>query len=284
MPPDVTNVVEQILGLLRESPNQSLLGSTLSGKLRARLPDFKAIDYGQRNLREFLRMQVPQVYEASRQGLDFIYTLSPVPVAPSIEPAAGIDLVQANVLGALRLDDAVWKTYVSPNSPYRLFINDTSSEFRVVGLREEAPQSPWKQVPPCPTARHRRIAEEFAAGQAVPELRAKLEQTLIEKVWWIPYFEETRRLGIEKQWLDYRRAGLFAELRKTLSILGVAPEKLEQLKRTPERRTFKEKTRTKVETSELRRAALEIVARVPDAELRELRFRLGDVLDALAKS
>ncbi len=294
MPPEISHVIGQIVSILQDSPNKSLLGSNLSVLLKARCPEFKPFDYEARNLREFLRTHVSQVYESSRQGLDFVYTLSPVKSGPdqTLEVSIAEHVTVANQavadrVGAEHLDDALWKTYVSPSSPYRLFVNEGTAEFRVVGLREEAPPSPWVQVPPCPAARHRNIAEEFVATLPAGETKTKLNRLFTERIWWIPFFEETRRLGIEKSWLDFRKTALFAELRKTLSSLGVPPSKLSELRQqgtSVGTRVSRRPVRVGNEPAQLRRIALAIVGHVAESELRELRFRLGDVLDALASN
>jgi hypothetical protein len=286
MSQEASRVAELIVAILQESPNKSLLGSNLSIRLKSVCPEFMAADYGLRNLREFLRTHVPAVYESSRQGLDFIYTLSPPRVSATevLPPALHHDDVVPTQVAAARLDDELWKTYVSPNSPYRLFMNDATSEFRVVGLREDAPPPPWVQVPPCPASRHRTIAEEFVATLTPGEPKTRLDQILsAEKVWWIPFFEATRHLGIEKLWLDFRRGAVYDELGKTLTSLGISPSKLplfRQHGRSAEKRVAREPTRS-IERLELRRVALSVVGRLPEAELRELRFRLGDLIDAL---
>lgn len=287
---EVAAVAAQIVAILQESPNKTLLGSKLSVVLKSRCPEFKPTDYESRTLREFLRTHVPQVYESARQGLDFIYSLAPVPGAPAqdaiVEAITAAEPSGWKQAAAGRLDDALWKTFVSPSSPYRLFVNGPNAEFRVVGIREEAPPSPWVQVPRCSASRHRGIAEDFVASLAPGEAKTRLGQRLSEKIWWIPFFDETRLLGVEKQWLEFRRAALFDELGKTLSSLGVSLTKVGELRQGqegsgPGKRLPRESVRFG-NAAQLRHLALSVVGRLDESELRELRFRLGDVLDALS--
>ncbi len=289
MPPEISHVRQHVLSILENSENKSLLGSHLSGQLKLRCSEFKPSDYGLRNLRDFLRTHVPEVYESSRQGLDFVYTLSPSregsSPAPSPTVAAEPTVLnsESKQTAASHLDDELWKTFISPSSPYRLFLNDSTSEFRVIGLREDAPAAPWVQVPPCSVSRHRSIADEFVATLSPGDQKTKLTEILsTQKVWWIPFFEATRHLGIEKPWLEFRRAAVYDELRKTLSSLGISPTRLEGFKQqgaTHTKRIIRDSVRP--DRTELRRLALAIVGRISESELRDLRFRLGDVLDAL---
>jgi hypothetical protein len=287
--PEASHVVDLIVSILEESPNKSLLGSKLSVLLKSRCPDFNPLDYDLRTFREFIRSHVSRVYESSRQGLDVIYSLSPVqvPEQGSLHVVADQPSHLTNVEEARRVDNELWKTYVSPSGPYRLFVNRDSNEFRVVGVREESPSSPpWLQVPPCSAARHKQIAEEFVASLPGGEAKTNLAQLLTEKIWWIPFFEKTRHLDLEKQWLDFRRSALVSELRKTLASVGVDLANLSDLKQqgaTSKRHVSRDWTpRVQRDVGRLRSIALEIVGRVNESELRDLRFRLGDVLDALS--
>ena len=49
----------------------------------------------------------------------------------------------------IRIQDALWKAFVSPNGPYELFVNVELGGFSVVGPKG-LPVAPWVQVPPCP--------------------------------------------------------------------------------------------------------------------------------------
>jgi hypothetical protein len=103
------------------------------------------------------------------------------------------------------------------------------------------------------------------------------------KVWWLPFFDETRQQGVERRWLDFRREALFGELQKTLASLGISPDKISQLKLegAATRRLPREPLHPP-QVADLRLLALQIVGRLHDEELRQMRFRLGDVLDALS--
>jgi hypothetical protein len=197
----------------------------------------------------------------------------------------------------------LWKTFVSPSSPYRLFVNDATAEFQVVGLREDPPPAPWVQVPPCSAARHRAIAEEFVSTLPHGHAKMTLERLLSERIWWMPFFDAARQLGLEKRWLDLRRAALFDEFEKTLASVGLSRSRLSELKphgapspgpglasrpfdesRDPAdaARSSRRPIPSEPLNTPTRRAALAIVSRLSESELRELRFRLGDILDVLS--
>lgn len=130
---DTSAIASVIISLVESSPSERILGTDLNLLVKQKHPDFNAAVLGFRNLRDFIRKNVSEVFEARRSGGDIVYGLvrskkdarqeSPVPTGSSMSIGASEEP---------RVEKSVWKTFVSPSGPYRLYINRDSGEFRVL--------------------------------------------------------------------------------------------------------------------------------------------------------
>jgi hypothetical protein len=287
---DASSIATLIVSLFESTPQKKLSGSQLSAMLTAHRPDFVPLKYEARNLREFMRANVPQVYESARQGLDIIYSLvPPSPPQPIVETTPASFPVDHTSEGdntsQITTHPRLWKLFVSPNAPYRLFVNPDSLAFLEQTPEEGPPEPPWVQLPPCAPAHHLQIAKDFLPSIDDAYARAKLTHiTEHERPWWVPFFAAARAFGLERRWIEHRGRRLGAELARTLSAIGVPPDKIRYLRQLENSRRANapadQRARGDAEST-LRRVALSVISRMSDADLRELKLPLGEVVDAL---
>lgn len=281
-------VADAIRSLIEGAPQKSLLGSDLALLLRQKHPTFRSTEHGCRNLREFIRHNVPSVYEAGRRGLDVTYAPSPVASAepptartpsPTNEPQPAKEPTE------LQVDSEVWKTFVSPHSRYRLYVNRDSLSARVVDAHGVAPGPPWVAVPPCPVTKHLEIARQFIHTLQDASHRGKLEGVLANEVWWVPFFSLARALDLGKAWAAFRSKRLLVELQYTLDGLGVVvpPGSRLGLENRPAALQPAAATRRRRADGLLRRLAQGAISRMSEDELRALRIPLGDIVDQLGE-
>ena len=208
---DASTVVRSIVSLLNSSQGQKLLGSELSVLLRQEHPQFRPSDYSCRNLREFIQRNSPEVLSVGRSGGDYVYSTRAV--ATSF-PASTLETPSTTVTekrnsSELAIESNVWKTYVSPNGPYRLFVNPQTADFHVVAPSDTTPGSPWQQIPPCPATMHLQIARDFVATLGDQEAQAELAGVLQQEVWWPQFAARTQNRNLGTQWFHIPQSAPF---------------------------------------------------------------------------
>jgi len=282
---DASQVAEVISSLVSKAQSKRVLGSELSLLLRQSFPDFVPLSFGCRNLREFIRKHVTQVHEAGRSGGDVVYSPLSVPVTISEQQVRPFPGTQDVAVGEEpSVDESVWKTFVSPTGPYRLYANPQTGGLQVTGGFQPSLPAPWVQIPPCPASQHLQIARDFIATLADDRAKSMLSQTLSYEYWWVAFLAAARRVGLEKDWFDYRRHRLWQELKRGLDAYGIPPtglslqvsgvaRGLEAGRRFPAPRRRDE--------GFLRKVAIGALRRMPIAELREIRMPLGYVVDEI---
>ena len=284
---DTTVIGADIARLIQNSPSRNLPGSALAVLLKQGYPDFRAESFGCRNLREFIRKYAKDVIEAGRNGADIRYGVSP-------KPGAGEGGIQrrdfaaestlASPVRKIPVETAVWKTFVSPSAPYRIFANRETGAFQVLQFGEPAPDSPWVQIPSCPPETHVQIAKEFIDGIEEAAAKDQLTKILGLDSWWNHFYFSARNFGVERQWSAFRRRRLREELDQVLKRLEVSPS----LTHKPQAGSEVPAPHVSTEgigeqESALRRVAMAVIRRLPDSDLREVWLPLGQVLDEIGE-
>lgn len=286
---DANAIGADLSRLVQSSPNRTILGSSLAVLLRRVHPAFRPEDFGCRNLRDFVRRYVKEVFENAKRGTDIEYCAALLPtMGETSNSQQELQKMSSRpVLGRrLFITAAVWKTFVTPKSFYRAFANRETSEFRVLQRHEETPAAPWVSVPSCSPEAHVRIAREFVEN--LPDETAKTELTKILGLdtWWYHFFLSARNFGVERQWSAYRRRRLHDEFEQHLKSLGVPlPSSVPPAPAA----TISSVTETDSppapddENSALRRIAAGVIRRLPASDLREVWLPLGYVLDEIGE-
>lgn len=277
---DRSDVARTISSIIRTHPKQSVVGSDLVILIRQKHPDFRPLDYDCRNVREFVRRFVADVYESARKGLDIVYSPSPVVIMSSTTAAQQPqETTQPREDDNAVVDAQVWKTFVSPNSEYRLFVHPITRAFRMMHAKTETPEAPWIEVPPCPPATHLDIARRFVATLPEGEAKTRLTGALYEGVWWVPFFALARALKVDKEWNAFRTRELRAELRRTVTSLGVMfPAGVGFRMEQPQTEAVAARS---AGSDLVKRLAHSAIDKMSEADLRELRLPLGVIIDEL---
>jgi len=283
---DTGRVTSALVSILQNSPTRKLLGAELSLLLKQREPDFNPFAYGCTNLRQFIRTNVKEVFEAGRSGGDVMYSLLPAqppttstlpqqastsfPVAAATDPQAGFPV-----------DSHVWKTFVSPSGPYRLFLNPQTGEFQVLSAYQASPVAPWVQVPPCSPETHLQIAKEFIGGLSHEATKQTLLHALDYPTWWTAFFATTRNMGMDSQWVSYRRQRLWQEFKRAIEAVGATTTPLSPPNVIVPEFSRMRQSAKRQDDSLIRRVAMGAVRRLPVSELRKISLPLGYIIDEI---
>jgi hypothetical protein len=284
---DANAIGADIARLVQSSPNHRILGSSLAVLLKRVHPAFRPEDFGCRNLREFVRTNVKQVFEHARQGTDILYSASLLPAMGETANSQG-ELQKMSsaptISRRLFVTTAVWKSFVSPNAFYRIFANRETGEFRVLKRHEESPDTPWLLVPPCSPEIHLRIAREFVENLPDETTKTELTKILGLDSWWNHFFLSARARGVDRQWSAYRRRRLHDEFEQQLKSLGVPlPSSSVAPAAAPSVVEASAAPLSDEGNSALRRIASAVIRRLPASDLREVWLPLGYVLDEIGE-
>ena len=271
---ETRRIANAILEIVRKQSNGEILGAHLGSELRTAGGDPSAplIFPGSLNLRQFIGGHVTELCEIRQQGMDVVYAL-------------GHEAGQKQAPEPPILDRRAWKTFVSPNGPFRLFINPQTKTFLVRSAKDEVESEPWVQLSPCSAEVHKKIAEEFAEKRD-PEERAAIDDILQREVWWKDLIDWAASKGLSREWRLFRREHLFQKLKESLERLGVSiqiltPTKTEAQRSDPDVGTRSTAATAPTPDEVLRSLALSIVQRLSHSDLRELKLPLGEVFDEL---
>ena len=281
---DPSAFVPTISKAVAEARSKALTGARLRAILKSAHPEFEPQEYA-KNLRAFVREFVPDVIEKGRAGADVVYGSSS-PESDTDEQMALFELASKTrlphaPLESLLIDQRVWKTFASPQSPWRLLLDPQTGSVRVIRPSEAAPAgSNWVEVPPCPAETLLQIAKDFVAS--VPEtVRVVLINTLQEKKWWLPFFDVLQAVGLRTKWIAYRRRRIVAEFERMVTTI-IRETVSSQPGDRPQIRAQKEQESTSPPSQSIARSlAMGAVARMTEAELRSLNLPLGHIIDSL---
>jgi hypothetical protein len=280
---EINDVASFARKLLRDASPNKLRGGQLSVLLKTNFPDLNLLASGFRNLRDFIAKNVPEVIEVGRAGTDIVYGLreEQQSLFPESREAGGEQAPgQVSLVQQLLDNPKVWRTFASPESPYRLYLVPPG---RLRVLRPaDTPEPTWFRVQPISGETLLQIGKDFVSELSEPQ-RAPLAKCLTETKWWMPFFDAVRDLGLKTRWIIYRRRRIVAEFQRALMdappvvIHQEAPHLVEKLHAA-------EQPPAPSQTGMLaRRVALAAVGRMTEAELRALSLPLGYVMDALSQ-
>jgi hypothetical protein len=183
---------------------------------------------------------------------------------------------------------AVWKTFLSPFTPFRLFANPETNSLQVVVPGNPPLPPPWVQIPPCSQETHRQIAQEFISTLPEQTQRVALSNAMAQpSFWWTSYYGVVMQLGLAPAWNAYRRRRLLAELEGALGKHGISLRRADTGAQAAQRLLAPsgESQAVALASGEslIRSLAAEVVRNMPVVELRALHVPLGYIVDALAR-
>jgi hypothetical protein len=294
---DEKEVISLVVRLLSNDGNpRPIRGNQLSATVTTFLPDFKAENFHCRNLRDFLKKYAAnEVMEIGKAGMDVVYGLrsvgqqQPLFEASTPPPPPATTLDSRAPLNQLLADRRIWKTFVTPESPFRLFLSPSTKRITVLSPGY-TPDPSWIEVPRISADILLQIAKDFIAQ--LPDVQQGPLATAIEQPrWWIGFFELLNTLGLRMRWIYFRRRRIAeeferamptlpppesapAQVRVTNAVLGIPAPAVHAAPPALERAPVPQK-------SLLRQIASDAVQRMTDTELRALNLPLGYVVDAL---
>lgn len=281
---DASEIGTEISRLVQTSPNGQILGSALAVLVKRFHPDFRAEDFGCRNLRDFIRMYSKGVFEIAKRGTDVLYSASLLPAMSEGSTRAqefrDMHAVPAHPPRPI-LPTQAWKTFTSPNEFYRLFANRASGEFRVLRRGDPPLSEPWVLVQSCLPSVHLQIARDFTENLSDEVAKIELAKVLGLESWWTHFFLAARRFGLEREWSAFRRRKLHAELDQQLKSLGV-PLPVSPRRANSPAKSFAVPPPV-VDDMFLRRIASAVIGKLPSSDLREVWLPLGYVLDEIGE-
>jgi hypothetical protein len=282
---DTSVISADIARLVQNSPQHKVLGSELAVLLKRGYPSFRAEDFGCRNLRDFVRRYVKNVFEDGKRGTDVMYSAAVLPAvsdASSRQQEFTTISEPPSAVGARQVqpDKAIWKTFVSPNAPYKLYANKSTGELKVLSVAQAPPGEFWVSVPPCAAETHEKIAKEFLDGLGDEAAKVQLTKILGLNSWWEHFFFSARNFGVERQWSAFRRRRLHEEFQGTLDRLSIP--RIPVADRGEPARQFIPIGGGGVQSddSELKKLLIAVIRRMPDSELRLLSLPAGYFADA----
>src|SRR5260370_27696843 len=216
------DVAAFLLDFLRRTPGQTLTGTQLAQVLRIAYKGFNPVEYGFSNIRSFVNKHAPPIKEIGSAGADRIYSLNAQAV--SVAQISQVSVPnKAEHSGPVSgyLDPAVWKTFVSPNTVFKLYANKETGIVRVVKPNEPEPAQPWLQIPTLSSVFHLTLANNYAATLSSDAQREAFTQTLTKPQWWNEIQTVTLQLGIATEWNSYRRREILKKYRELLQSAGV---------------------------------------------------------------
>ena len=277
---EIPVVVDFLVRTLQQVSPRPLRGSELSVLVKAAHPDFSAEALGYRTLRDFIHKQASEIVEVGRAGMDVQYSLKDTQLKLEIDGASGASHTSTDrVLDQLMKDARAWKTFTSPDSPFRLYLTEAGIVRSMHSNSRPLPE--WREIQRISPETLLQIGKDFTAD--LDEIQKSiLVPAFQEPKWWFPFFDRLQSLGLKYKWVEFRRNRIRLEFRKRIEELGTLPlpraqEAMLALMPQP---TAATSPQTQSELS-IRKIAADVVQRMTESELRSLNLPLGYVVDSL---
>jgi len=244
--------------------------------VKAAHPEFSAETLGYRTLREFIHRQAPEIVEIGRAGMDVRYSLRATQDKLQAEsPQSG---ASANALDQLMKDSRAWKTFTSPDSPFRLYLTDQGAVRSMHAASKPLPE--WREIRRISAEALLQIGKDFTAD--LDEIqRSVLVPTFQEPKWWFPFFDRLQSLGLKYKWIEFRRKRIRDEFQRKIEEIGaltLAQPQESGLALAP----VQTESPTQIQPGvSIRKIVDDVVQRMTESELRSLNLPLGYVIDSL---
>ena len=269
-------VVDFLVRTLQQVDPRPLKGSELAVLVKTAHPEFSPEALGYRTLREFIRKHASDIVEFGRAGMDVQYSLRATLAKLEVKSASGG--LADHALDQLMKDSRAWKTFTSPDSPFRLYLTDQGIVRSMHSNSRPLPE--WREIQRISPETLLQIGKDFTAD--LDEIqKSVLVPTFQEPKWWFPFFDRLQSLGLKYKWIEFRRKRIRDEFQSRVEEIGTLrlPQPQESaLAVIPE--PTEAATKTQSEFS-IRKIAADVVQRMTESELRGLNLPLGYVVDSL---
>lgn len=273
-------VVDFLVRTLQQVAPRPLTGTELSVLVKTAHPEFSAEALGFRNMRDLIRKRASEIMEIGHVGMDVQYSLKATQSKLGAEiPSITTVSLADRALDQLTKDPRAWKTFTSPDSPFRLYLTDQGI---VRSLHfNSRPLPEWREIQRISAETLLQIGNEFTSDLNEIQ-KSVLVPTLQEPKWWFPFFDRLQALGLKYKWIEFRRKRIGDEFKRKIEEIGPLPLPLAQevaLTLAPQPMTAAS-SQTQSELS-IRKIAADVVQRMTESELRGLNLPLGYVVDSL---
>lgn len=267
-------VADFLVRSLQQVDPRPLKGSALAVLVKTAYPDFKPEYLGYRSLRDFIRQNAAEIMEFSKAGMDIVYRLRATQEGFAAESSSAGD---SNVpVDQLTRNPLLWKTFASPGSAFRLYIDPQTGVLRSLHSNV-TPRPEWREIPKITADALLQIGRDFTAN--LPDIQqSALAPLLKEPKWWIPYFERLQTLGLRSKWVEFRRRRILETFKRVIDQIGAVSDPAELAAHTNYPVPEHPGSRSELP---IRKIAAEVVQRMTESELRALNLPLGYVIDCL---
>ncbi len=250
--------------------------------MRARFSDF---DYRtqSRSLKLFLHSLFGEELQiVGKHGPDDIFAL----IGPENVEGPSSDETAAS---AKCIDSNAWKLFINPSMGGFVFLDREKK--RLFASDRVIPDPDLAQIERLSDQEQRAMMAEFSQLYSTREDAGAMRQAVESPApdYWRQFYEATRRLGLTKRWLIFRRSKLETLLRERLVATGLEEHSIPKIpndERTnvpayPENanHTSSDKRLSSTNLSKLAQAA---ILHLSEEEIRALRLPLGAIFDALS--
>jgi len=271
-------VVDFLVRSLQQVAPRPLKGSELAVLVKAAHPEFSVEAFGCRTLREFIRRHASDIVETGRAGMDVRYSLRETETKVEGRASAPSVGLAGRALDQLVKDPRAWKTFTSPDSPFRLYLTDQGIVRSMHSNSRPLPE--WREIQRMSPEVLLQIGKDFTTD--LDEIqKSVLVPTFQEPKWWFPFFDRLQSLGLKYKWVEFRRKRIRGEFEKRIQEIGTLalPEPQQAALALPPHAAAAS-TQTQSELS-IRKIAADVVQRMTESELRSLNLPLGYVVDSL---
>jgi hypothetical protein len=259
-------VVDFLVRTLQQVAPRPLRGSELAVLVKAAHPEFSTDALGYRTLRDFIRKQASEIVESGRAGMDVQYSLKATQSKPGTDAGSGGNADYA--LNQLMRDSRAWKTFTSPDSPFRLYLTDQGIVRSMHSNSRPLPE--WREIQRISPEALLQIGKDFTAD--LDEIqKSVLVPTFQEPKWWFPFFDRLQSLGLKYKWIEFRRKRIREEFLRRIEEIGTVPPPQPQesaLALVPQ--STEAATQTQSELS-IRKIAADVVQRMKDSDCSNSR-------------
>ncbi len=272
---NVQDIADAIREIVREAGR--VTGAQLAVALRRRVPGWKPSEFGVRTQRAFISTHVPDVVVVARSGLDTVYGRKDAEPKPEGASPSAADF---------------WRIWVSPNSPFAIWVDRTDYGLHAAPRRSLVPPEQLLLEPP-PIAAHRQFAREFLADFSGP-MRDDLQAALADpsNEWRQRWYGALRNTEYLRAWNAFRRQRFEDLLATSLQMAGIDASHIEgilNLVKKSHVSNVEPQLRpsapapSNLTDPDLRSLVVDVIRNMSTTELRELRLPVGLVLDAIAR-
>jgi hypothetical protein len=278
---EIPVVVDFLVRTLQQVAPRPLTGTELSVLVRTAHPEFSAEALGYRNMRDLIRKRASEITEIGRVGMDVQYSLkaTQAKLGAEIPSITSVSLAD-RVLDQLMKDPRAWKTFTSPDSPFRLYLTDQGIVRSMHSNSRPLPE--WREIQRISPEVLHQIGQDFTAD--LDEIqKSVLVPTLREAKWWFPFFDRLQSLGLKYKWVEFRRKRIQDEFKRKIEEIGTLPlpqPQAQELALALLPQPVEAARQTQSDLS-IRKIAADVVQRMTESELRGLNLPLGYVVDSL---